>query len=149
MTNRNFTGRYYHNIDAKNRIMMPSKFRELLGEDFYITEGFEGCINVLPADEWDELSSQMKALPKYSADARLIRRTIGSGAVTCEADKQGRILIPGHLKEHAALSREVVIIGVIDNVEIWDSEKWQQYRRGEGALTMEDAAANLEKQRNV
>ncbi|WP_313132463.1 division/cell wall cluster transcriptional repressor MraZ [Anaerocolumna sp.] len=119
-----FMGEYNHTIDAKGRIIVPSKFREALGEEFVVTQGLDGCLFVYPNDEWMEFIAQLKNLPG-SKDARQLQRYFMAGAASCEVDKQGRILIPNKLRESAALEKEIVFVGVLNKIEIWSKERWE------------------------
>ncbi len=122
-----FIGEYLHSIDTKGRIIIPSKFREDLGEKFIVTKGLDNCLFVYSLEEWVNLETKLKTLPLTSKDARAFIRFFFSGATECEVDKQGRILIPANLREHAGLEKDVVVIGVSTRVEIWDKERWDQY----------------------
>lgn len=138
-----YIGQYCHNLDAKGRVIMPSRFREQLGEVFVVTPGYEGCLSVYSEEEWNKFASQLMSMPSHNADARRLIRMFSSGAVTCETDKQGRILLPSHLRQHANIEKEVMVIGAIDKVEIWDSAAWERYNNGEDAMSLEEAAARL------
>lgn len=118
-------GEYQHNIDAKGRVAVPSKFRDDLGALFYITKGLDNCLFVLPQDEWDRLVEKIKTLP--ISKARGLQRFFFSGAAEVAPDKQGRILIPQQLREHAQLDKEVTFIGTSSRVEIWNSSKWVEF----------------------
>lgn len=118
-----FMGEYNHTIDAKGRIIVPSKFRESLGDEFVVTGGLDGCLFVYPNDEWMEFIAQLKNLPG-SKEARQLQRYFLAGAANCEVDKQGRILIPNKLRESAALEKEIVFVGVLNKIEIWSKERW-------------------------
>lgn len=122
-----FMGEHRHSIDAKGRLIMPAKFREELGEKFVVTRGLDGCLFGYPLEEWEQLESKLKELPISKKDARTFVRFFYSAAMECELDKQGRINIPAALREHAALEKGCVIIGVSDRIEIWSEEKWQVY----------------------
>lgn len=124
-----FTGEYQHAIDEKGRLIMPAKFREVLGEIFMITKGLDGCLFVYPQEEWKRLEEKLKNLPFTNKDARAFARFFFSGAVECEADKQGRILVNGNLREYAHINRDVVIIGVGTRIEMWAKETWEEYSR--------------------
>ena len=139
-----FLGKYSHNIDAKGRVIIPAKFREQLGEQFIITNGFEGCLFVYPMNEWEELSASLSKLPSNQKSARYLQRTFLSGAAEAEPDKQGKVLITPPHREYAALSKEVVIIGVSKRVEIWDAQRWLEYSQNEEEMTVEEAAESLE-----
>ena len=116
-------GEFNHSIDAKGRIIVPAKFREELGEEFVVTLGLDGCLFVYPDAEWQEFVSKLKQLPG-NKEARQLQRYFLAGATTCEVDKQGRILIPAKLREHAQLDKEVVFVGVLGKIEIWSKERW-------------------------
>ena len=110
-----FMGEYNHSIDAKGRIIVPAKFREELGDEFVVTLGLDGCLFLYPNAEWEEFVAQLKQLPG-NRQARQLQRYFLAGAVNCEVDKQGRILIPAKLREHAKLEKEVVFV--------WSKEQW-------------------------
>lgn len=118
-----FMGEYNHSIDTKGRIIVPAKFREELGETFVVTLGLDGCLFLYPASEWEAFVVQLKQLPG-NRQARQLQRYFLAGAVNCEVDKQGRILIPAKLREHARLEKEVVFVGVLGKIEIWSREQW-------------------------
>ncbi|MFY9176449.1 MAG: division/cell wall cluster transcriptional repressor MraZ [Clostridiales bacterium] len=122
-----FIGEYQHILDPKGRVIMPSKFRDGLGDKFVVTKGLDHCLFVYPQNEWQELERKLRTLPLTSKDARAFTRFFFAGATECELDKQGRILIPANLREYAELTKELVIIGVASRVEIWSKEKWDDY----------------------
>ncbi len=138
-----YMGQYCHNLDAKGRVIMPSRFREQLGANFVVTKGYEHCLSVYSEAEWEEFAAQLMRMPGHNADARRLLRIVAAGAVTCETDKQGRILLPAHLREHAGIEKEVVIVGAFSRVEIWDSAAWENYNNDADGLSMEEAAARL------
>ncbi|MGN0480552.1 MAG: division/cell wall cluster transcriptional repressor MraZ [Lachnospiraceae bacterium] len=119
-----FMGEYNHTIDSKGRIIMPAKFREALGDEFVVTKGLDGCLFVYTMDEWQNFAEKLKDIPMSFKESRTIQRFFLAGATTCEVDKQGRILLPGVLREYAALDKDVVLIGVSSRVEIWSKERW-------------------------
>ncbi|GKX66113.1 division/cell wall cluster transcriptional repressor MraZ [Inconstantimicrobium mannanitabidum] len=126
-----FIGEYNHAVDTKNRIIIPSKFRdELLGK-FIMTKGLDGCLYVYPESEWNILQEKLKSLPLTNRDARAFVRFFFSGASEIEIDKQGRALIPQNLKEYAKIDKEIVSIGVSNRIEIWSKEKWQEYNESD------------------
>lgn len=122
-----FIGEYGHAIDAKNRIILPSKFREDLGDSCIMTKGLDGCLYVYPQSEWAILEEKLKSLPLTSKDARAFVRFFFSGANEITFDKQGRTLIPQNLMQYAGIVKEVVSIGVSNRIEIWSKEKWNDY----------------------
>lgn len=122
-----FIGEYAHTIDAKGRVIMPAKFREELGISFIVTKGLDGCLFVYSKREWASLEEKLKTLPFTSKDARSFNRFFFAGAIECEVDKQGRILVSQNLRDYASLTKDVVIIGVSTRIEIWDKDKWENY----------------------
>ena len=120
-----FMGEYNHTIDAKGRLIMPSKFREALGEEFVVTKGLDGCLFVYDNDAWQEFEGNLAKLPP-SKQSRQLVRFFSAGAASLEVDKQGRVLIPANLREFAGLVKDVVLIGVAGRVEIWDKEKYDE-----------------------
>ncbi|MBC1520447.1 division/cell wall cluster transcriptional repressor MraZ [Listeria aquatica] len=120
-----FMGEYQHNIDIKGRLIVPAKFRELLGEQFVITRGLDKCLFAYPHSEWSKLEEKLQSLPLTKKDARSFTRFFFSGASECELDKQGRINIPQTLLSYADLEKESVIIGVSNRVEIWSKPEWE------------------------
>ncbi|MGD0152660.1 MAG: division/cell wall cluster transcriptional repressor MraZ [Thermacetogeniaceae bacterium] len=122
-----FIGEHQHSFDAKGRLIMPVKFRAQLGERCIATRGMDRSLFVFPLDEWNMLEQKLRKLPLTSPEARAFTRFIFSGATECELDPQGRILIPPSLREHAAINREVVIIGVSSRIEVWAKERWLEY----------------------
>ncbi|UOQ85481.1 division/cell wall cluster transcriptional repressor MraZ [Gracilibacillus salinarum] len=122
-----FMGEYQHNIDTKGRIIVPSKFRENLGDQFVVTRGLDQCLFAYPMDEWHQLEEKLKKLPLTKKDARAFTRFFFSGAVECELDKQGRINIPAPLRKYAGIEKECAVIGVSNRVEFWAEEKWNEF----------------------
>ncbi len=120
-------GEFHHNLDSKQRMIIPSKFREELGEKIIITRGLEDCLFVYSEKEWASIASRLKTLPFTKKDARSFVRIFMSGATVCEFDKQGRITIANPLKNYANLDKECVILGVGDRLEIWSLEKWNDF----------------------
>ena len=120
-----FMGEYSHSIDSKGRLIIPSKFREELGEKFVLTRGLDGCLAVYPQREWDELEEKLRELPLTNKNARAITRFLVSSAAMCELDKQGRILVPAALRKSAGLEKEVVLTGNLERIEIWDKARWE------------------------
>lgn len=119
-----FMGEYNHTIDAKGRMIVPSKFREQLGNEFVVTKGLDGCLFVYPNEEWHNIEEKFRTVPLTTKDARKFSRFFFAGAATCELDKQGRILIPPVLREFADLQKDVVSVGVLNRIEIWGKDNW-------------------------
>lgn len=121
-----FMGEYNHTIDDKGRIIIPSKLRTELGESFVITRGLDNCLAIYTSEGWTNIIEQYKQLPNIG-ETRSFLRFIISGATTLEFDKQGRINIPSSLINSAGLSKDCSIIGVGDHMEIWDTNRWNEY----------------------
>ncbi|MNJ46381.1 cell division protein MraZ [compost metagenome] len=122
-----FMGEFQHNIDDKGRMIIPAKFRELLGTSFVVTRGLDKCLFVYPLPEWEALEHKLKALPLMKSDARAFTRFFFSGATECEWDKQGRVNLPSTLRDYAKLEKECAVLGVSNRVEIWSRDTWEQY----------------------
>lgn len=136
-------GEYQHTVDNKGRIIIPSKFREELGEKFVITKGLDACLFVYPKDEWKILEEKLKALPLTNRDARAFVRFFFSGASECSLDKQGRVLIPANLRKHSKLGKDAIIIGVATRLEIWSKEEWKEYNSDDN-LSYDAIAGKME-----
>lgn len=127
-----FMGEYNHTIDAKGRLIIPSKFREVLGDEFVVTKGMDGCLFVFPNTEWQVFEEKLRALPMIDKEARQFTRFFLAGAASVEVDKQGRILLPSVLREFAEITKDAVLIGVGNRIEIWSKDRWA------GTVTYED-----------
>lgn len=136
------TGEYQHNMDAKGRVTIPSKFREDLGETFVVCKGLDGCLFVLSKEQWEKFFEKLSAMP--IGQGRQIQRYFFSGASEVEPDKQGRILIPPSLREHAGLKKDCTVIGTAVRAEIWDTDKWNEYNSGQSEESIEEAMNLLE-----
>ena len=119
-------GEFEHSLDAKGRLIMPSKLREDIGEKFIITKGLDGCLFAFSIEEWKIFEQKLRALPISNKDARAFSRFFFAGAMDCEIDKQGRFLISSNLRDFAELTKEVVIIGMDSRIEIWSKENWEK-----------------------
>ncbi|MGY4689725.1 division/cell wall cluster transcriptional repressor MraZ [Salibacterium sp. K-3] len=137
-----FMGEHHHNVDDKGRMIIPSRFREGLGETFVITRGMDECLFIYPMEEWERLESRLKSLPFTKKDARAFTRFFFSGAAECELDKQGRVSIPSTLRRYAEIHKECVVIGVSTRVEIWSRDKWEDYFE-ESRESFSDIAENI------
>lgn len=120
-----FMGEYNHTIDAKGRLIIPSKFREILGDAFVVTKGLDGCLFVYDNEEWQRFEEKLRSLPITNKEARQFVRFFLAGATEAEVDKQGRILIPNVLREFAGLMKDVVLVGVGSRIEIWGRERFE------------------------
>lgn len=121
-----FIGEYNHTIDSKGRLIVPSKFREALGDEFVVTKGLDGCLFVFPMEEWNIFTQKLHDLPLTKKEARQFSRFFLAGAASCEVDKQGRILLPAVLREFAGLDKDAVLVGVSSRIEIWSKAKWDE-----------------------
>lgn len=122
-----FMGEYHHSIDEKGRIIIPSKFRNELGDSFVVTRGLENCLFVYSLVEWNKIVDKLKKLPFTKRDARNFTRFFLSGAAVTELDKQGRANISSSLIDFAELDKECIIIGVNDRLEIWSKDNWENF----------------------
>lgn len=120
-------GEYQHTVDTKGRLFLPAKFREELGETVVFTKGLDACLFGYSLSEWSVLEEKLKKLPLAKPEARAFARFFFAGAAEIGYDKQGRILLPPVLREHARLEKEVVVIGVSNRIEIWSQDAWQAY----------------------
>jgi MraZ protein len=127
-----FRGRYEHAIDGKGRTSLPSRFREVLGATgesrIVITTGLEPCLVAYPLQEWVAFEERLAALPQFDESVSMLRRIYVSGAVECDLDKLGRVLIPANLRKHAGLSREALWAGMGTHVELWDKARFEELR---------------------
>jgi len=122
-------GEYKHNIDPKGRIAIPAKFREKLAGGTIVTRGLDNCLFVFANKEWEALAQKLVALPLAQANSRAFVRLMLAGATDVELDAQGRILIPDYLRKYAELSKQAVVAGLYNRVEIWDSGRWERYKQ--------------------
>lgn len=141
-----FMGQYEHSIDTKGRIIIPAKFRENLGESFVVTRGLDGCLFLYPDAEWQRFVEKLQSLPS-NQNTRRMQRQFLSKAMEVALDKQGRILIPSLLREIADLEKEVVFVGMMNRIEVWDKQKLaeQDMQEDEEALeaTLDDLDISL------
>ena len=135
-------GEFQHNIDAKGRLIVPSKLREELGEKFVLTRGLDGCLFGYPMSEWENLEAKLNEMPLAKKDARTFVRFFYSAATECELDKQGRTNIPSTLRNYAALTKGCVIIGVSNRIEIWDETRWEDFS-AEAEENFDEIAENM------
>ncbi|WP_280738124.1 MULTISPECIES: division/cell wall cluster transcriptional repressor MraZ [unclassified Enterococcus] len=124
-----FMGEFQHNIDTKGRLIVPSKLRDALGDNFVITRGLDGCLFGYPMSEWEKLEEKLNDMPLAKKDARTFVRFFYSAATEVEVDKQGRINLPASLRTHAGIVKTCVIIGVSNRIEIWDEARWQEFSK--------------------
>ena len=134
-------GEYYHSLDPKGRVTIPSKFREDLSE-FVMTKGLDECLFLYPNSEWEKIENKLKELPMTNKAVRSFVRTFFSGACDCAIDKQGMVLIPQNLRDYANIKDSSVIVGLSNRAEIWSQENWEKYNSEEG-LTYEELAEKM------
>ena len=121
-----FMSRYNHTIDPKGRLSIPSRYREILGDEFVISKGMDGCLFVYANETWKEFEAKLAALPLVNRQARQLARFFLSGAQYVTVDKQGRILVPQDLRDFAGLEKDVVLSGMGSRIEVWSLEKWNE-----------------------
>ncbi len=137
-----FIGEYHHSIDEKNRLIIPAKFREELGDKFIITKGIENCLFVYSLESWQKIVNKLETLPFTKKDARQFVRFFLSAASEVEFDKQGRVNIAQPLVSYANLEKECVTIGTGDRLEIWSNNDWSNFLNS-ARDSMSDIAENL------
>lgn len=123
-----FIGEYQASIDDKGRIAIPAKFRALLKGNVVITRGLDNSLFLYTLSEWKKLAEKLASLPLTSANSRAFARLMLAGAVDCELDKQGRIILPAYLKDFAKVQKKVIFAGLYNRVEVWSEELWQSYK---------------------
>lgn len=124
-----FIGEYHHAVDSKGRLAVPAKFRSALAGGCVVTRGLDACLFLFTADEWGKLAEKITSLPITSANSRAFSRLMLAGAMDCEVDTQGRILLPEYLRKYAGLKKSVVVAGLSSRLEIWDAAAWEQYKQ--------------------
>ncbi len=137
-----FLGTHEHNLDDKGRIILPARFRSKLEEGAIMVFWFEECVAVFPREEFARLAAKMRSLPEGSKEQRLMLRVLSGNAYEAVPDRQGRLTIPPHLRHLAGLNREVVAVGVMNRVEIWDRARWKETMQG-GIERLEQSAEKL------
>jgi MraZ protein len=121
-------GEYKHNLDAKKRLAVPAKLRKELGQGAILTRGLDNCLFLYPLHEWEKLTTKLGELSVGQSETRSFIRLLLSGATEVEFDALGRILIPDYLKEYGGLEQRTVIVGVYNRLEIWQEDRWLQYK---------------------
>lgn len=117
-----FMGQYEHTIDAKGKTVVPVQYRQSLGDTFVITRGLDGCLFLYPLQEWQVFVDKLQALPSDQKTRKLQRQFL-SKAMEVTPDKQGRILIPSLLRDKAGLVKDIVFVGMMNRIEIWDKAR--------------------------
>lgn len=134
-----FFGQFQNSIDAKNRVIIPAKYRDELRNTCIITKGLDDCLEIYTAAAWEREQQKLETLPGSSSEARAYKRLRYANAVDCDMDKQGRIVLPPFLKEAARIEKDLVTIGMRDHLEIWSREVYEQSEVG-GLMKAEDFA---------
>ena len=141
-------GAYDHTLDDKNRLTLPAKFRQAFADGVVVTRGLDGCLYAFRRPDWNRLvESRLATLDPLSPEGRRLERFFYSGASETELDKQGRVMLPRELIEHAKLGREVVVAGVNERLEIWDRAAWRK-ELAEVEGSAEDVAERLAAKRD-
>jgi MraZ protein len=122
-------GQHEHSLDDKNRLTLPARLREQLGDRVVVTVGLDGCLDAYAQDDWDRIAGRIRDLDTLSRESRVMHRHFFAQAVTAELDRQGRMVLPATLLEAAGIEREVTIAGVHDHLEIWDRTRWREHLR--------------------
>lgn len=125
-----FMGEYQNSIDAKNRMIIPSKHRESLGAYCVLTKGIDKCIYIYSVAGWEEFTKKLMSIPDYDEIGRQIKSDLGRISETCEIDKQGRVVLPQKLREYAGIEKELVTVGVIDKIAVWSKAEREKADRG-------------------
>jgi MraZ protein len=123
-----FIGEYEHTLDEKNRVSLPKQFRTGLGRKIIMTRGLDNCLFVYSRSSWEKVAARLQELSFAHADTRGFNRFILSGAAEVEVDSAGRILVPEHQRQFANLKKTIVFAGVSDRIEVWNAEKWNEYK---------------------
>src|SRR3989338_3268436 len=123
-----FLGEYQHSIDEKNRVAIPVKFRAALRAGAVITKGLDECLFLYPKVSWKAWADKLAGLPISQSKSRAFSRMMLGGAMEVQLDGQGRIVLPDYLKQYAGLGKRLIVAGLNDRLELWDTDRWQQYK---------------------
>ncbi len=141
-----FLGRFEHTIDAKSRVSIPVKFREVLADKYddklVVTVDFDRCLVIYPIDEWRQLEEKTRNLPAMQNEIKDFLRFFYSAAEECALDRQGRLLVPPRLREYARLEREVILVGMMTKFELWDVRRWRE-KEGQMSQSFDKISAAL------
>ena len=125
-----FLGRFQHTVDSKGRVSIPIKFRETLAdryeEKLIVTTDLDQCLVAYPVEEWQLMQEKVKTIPAMQQEVKDWLRFFYSGAVECPLDRQGRILLSPNLREYARITKEIVMLGIFNKIEIWDAKRWKE-----------------------
>lgn len=123
-----FIGEYRHSIDDKGRLALPSKFRSSLKNGAIVTRGLDGCLYVYTAAEWKKLAVKLAELPMSKSNSRAFARLMLAGAMDVTLDKQGRAVLPDYLRKYAGLTKNIIVAGLYNHLELWDEASWEKYK---------------------
>lgn len=123
-----FIGEFQHSVDTKGRLAIPVKYRQELEHGAVVTRGLDHCLFLYPLSEWNRLAEKIAQLPLNQANSRAFSRLMLAGAMDVQIDKQGRIILPDYLRKYAGLGKQVVVTGLYDRIEIWDTDEWKKYK---------------------
>lgn len=138
-----FLGEYKHSIDNKCRLTIPAKFREELDNRCVIAKGLDGCLTVYPLDEWALVCEKIDAKPSSDPKVRRFKRLFYASASVEDLDKQGRLSIPPTLMDHAAIVKDVYIVGESNTLELWSAERWIDQQAVDDGESFEELAGFL------
>jgi len=124
-----FLGQYERSLDEKSRVAIPAELRSGLGTGAVITRSFDNCLCIYPASRWEVLANALDDFPQVRSEARILARSLFGGAVPCDFDRQGRIVVPAFFREHAGISGEIIIVGVNSHVEVWSRDAWLEQKQ--------------------
>jgi MraZ protein len=124
-----FIGEYQHSVDSKGRVAIPSKFRDSLRSGAVVTRGIDQNLTIYPKGEWEKLASKLSELPTAQTNVRAYVRLMLSGAMDAELDGQGRVILPGYLRDYGKIKTNVVITGLFNRLEVWDQTAWKAYKQ--------------------
>ncbi len=140
-----FRGSFEHTVDSKGRVSVPSKFREIIADRYegrlVLAMDYDRCLTVYPLEEWEKLEEKIRNLPTMKKEVREFMRFLLASATECELDKQGRVLITPAHRQHAGITKNVMLVGIIDKIEIWDSKAWEARNTQNGDKIGEALAA--------
>lgn len=140
-----FIGEYSATIDEKGRVSIPAKFRNTIKATIVVTKGLDESLFLYTEDEWVRLAEKLASLPIATANTRAFSRMMLAGAMDCDVDKQGRIILPQYLKEFAKIQKKIVFAGLYNRIELWSEELWTAYK----AQTEKDSGSIAEQLGNI
>jgi len=123
-----FIGEYSHNMDDKGRLAIPAKFRFAISSGAVVTRGLDNCLFLYTHEEWEKMAIKLAAMPISQASSRAFSRLMLAGAMDVEFDKQGRIILPEYLRRYAGLTKNIIVAGLYNHLEIWDKKIWDKYK---------------------